>query len=877
MELLGSKIKTIIISLLVLAMVGTVTALTLNFRSGSNGIGYNLAKNLYDATDEILLALNNLSQQAGKAEIITAVDTSEKVIGLVFQGLSSAEINYRILQLLSEYRIQADFFLTGMLAAENSDFLIELQNKGHRIGSNTLHGFRKMENCAQEELLDDFARANTIIKSVTGKKPHLLMCNGTVYTDNLLEAAYAAGHKKVVKSTVFLNYQSFKNYTQVLNYVKNLKKGSIITIKMAGVLEEDEYDQPLEQVVVGEAPKIAINDAPKEKLTEDEKLLQMVGWLLKSLNENGYRIVGLEELESYKTNDKSSRKTDSPKITQLAITKSLPGKDNSSGRNTTSLEDNLQALNILRELNNGRKAKEYRTIYTTEKALSYTFYGIQNREVLHKVLDHLDAINAKGTFFVSKNDLLSHTEAVKEIAARGHELGICLLESVDKDFYSVLASITFIQEEVNKLTGQSPHLVRYPYDMKLGDEILEAISAANCTVVWQNVSIASSAVGRKGTLEEVLANVFGDRHVTAQRGYIIYFRMDYYEDPELIPAAVLKITKDRVDTVAFNDGVKHNGSSYAIKSVGDILAGDKIYTYPVAEKDILSTVKNAIYPGHLLGYSPTEKFNFMLSRYVGNPSLNTSSTLPGFTEEELTKINKSGRFTDDKVLFLTFDDWSYDKPINQILYVLNKHQVKASFFIRTNYVQNNPNILRAIAEEGHDVGSHSDQHLPFAFLESQPDDEITSYRSLNSEEVSERKSDLLLSYTKLQSVIGDLYLDGRPALNTYFRPPTLAMSRSGMEGIFDLGFSYIVNGDFSTFDYEDTDPQALADKILNGLVLSGGNKRKIQNGSIIILHLNDFPTKSLDSPNVTAQALDIVIPILKSQGYRFARLSDYLR
>ena len=31
-----------------------------------------------------------------------------------------------------------------------------------------------------------------------------------------------------------------------------------------------------------------------------------------------------------------------------------------------------------------------------------------------------------------------------------------------------------------------------------------------------------------------------------------------------------------------------------------------------------------------------------------------------------------------------------------------------------------------------------------------------------------------------------------------------------------------------------------------------------------------------DSSNITAKALDIAIPILKSKGYRFAKLSDYI-
>ena len=97
-----------------------------------------------------------------------------------------------------------------------------------------------------------------------------------------------------------------------------------------------------------------------------------------------------------------------------------------------------------------------------------------------------------------------------------------------------------------------------------------------------------------------------------------------------------------------------------------------------------------------------------------------------------------------------------------------------------------------------------------------------------------------------------------------------------MEAIFDMGFSHIVSGDFSTHDYEDTDAEFLADKIINGMVTGSGNIRKIQNGSILVMHMSDYKNIPIHSPNVTAEALDKAIPILKSNGYSFARLSDYL-
>jgi peptidoglycan/xylan/chitin deacetylase (PgdA/CDA1 family) len=398
--------------------------------------------------------------------------------------------------------------------------------------------------------------------------------------------------------------------------------------------------------------------------------------------------------------------------------------------------------------------------------------------------------------------------------------------------------------------------------------------------MWQDLSIASSRVGPGANLEAVLDNAFHEGNYTAGRGYVIYYRMDYYKDPNVIPDAMLKIAENRIDTIAYEDGIEDNGSAYTIKPIGEILKGDKVYNYPLNDQDILALVKDRIYPGHLEDYTHLGKFDYIKSRYIGNPDVSAINTLPGFTEEEVTEIDKTGRFTDDPVLFLTFDDWATDKAINQLLYVLDKHGVKASFFVRTNYIHNNPNILRAIAEAGHDVASHSDQHLPFAIRgEDIEEDGYTKpmYHSLNDEEIAERRQDLLSSYNKLQYTIGDVSVNGRPALTTLFRPPTLAMSREGMEAIFDMGFSHIVSGDVSMQDYDETDPEVLADRLINGTITEGGREVKVQNGSILILHMSDFKQNPISDPNVTAKALDIAIPVWKSKGYGFARLSDYLR
>ena len=882
----GTK-KAIFLTICILLIIALLVGVVVTFLSrGRRTISVDdIGK--YDATKEIEEALENLSKEDTRAKVLRKVNTKAKVVALTFQGLSDSVTNEKILELLIRYKYKANFFIPGIAAAENSDFVKKLHDMGHRIGSNTLVPSSRMHELSQEELIEDFVRANYVFDTIIGEKPTTLLCNDTKYTGDLLKAAYAVGHKMVVQPTQYLSYQSFINYSEVLGYVKRLDEGSIIAVKMDGVLEEGEYEPPPDPAKPAIDKQAGI--ARLEKLDPEVRLNLVVGWLLKALDRTNYKVVFVEDLETYRgakggEDKKEEAKAPPKKVTVVKTGKSPtykpPVPPASKPADTDFKDFSREELEQLRKQNNGKKAREHSTVYTTEKALSYAFYGIANEEVFNRVMENLDVLGAKGTFFITRKDLLNHADRVKEIAKAGHEIGICLTEHQDKDFYSALNTILIIQREVNKLTQQTPTLVRYPYYIELKDEILEAVSSAGCRVMWQDFSIASSRVGPGANLEAVLDNAINDGNLSVRRGYIVYYRMDYYKDPNVIPDAMLKIAENRIDTIAYEDGIEDNGSAYTIKPIGEILKGDKVYNYPLNDQDILALVKDRIYPGHLEDYTHLGKFDYIKSRYIGNPDVSAINTLPGFTEEEVTEIDKTGRFTDDPVLFLTFDDWATDKAINQLLYVLDKHGVKASFFVRTNYIHNNPNILRAIAEASHDVASHSDQHLPFAIRgEDIEEDGYTKpmYHSLNDEEIAERRQDLLSSYNKLQYVIGDVSVNGRPALTTLFRPPTLAMSREGMEAIFDMGFSHIVSGDVSMQDYDETDPEVLADRLINGTITEGGREVKVQNGSILILHMSDFKQNPISDPNVTAKALDIAIPVWKSKGYGFARLSDYLR
>lgn len=66
--------------------------------------------------------------------------------------------------------------------------------------------------------------------------------------------------------------------------------------------------------------------------------------------------------------------------------------------------------------------------------------------------------------------------------------------------------------------------------------------------------------------------------------------------------------------------------------------------------------------------------------------------------------------TDDKVVYLTFDDGPSSKVTPQILDILNQYNVKATFFVIAQNAEQNPDIIKRAADEGHTVASHTYSH-----------------------------------------------------------------------------------------------------------------------------------------------------------------------
>lgn len=495
----------------------------------------------------------------------------------------------------------------------------------------------------------------------------------------------------------------------------------------------------------------------------------------------------------------------------------------------------------LRQKNDGKLADPVKGLNTAEPAVAYVFYGLGRIDELSDVLSSLSVIDGVGTFFVTAKEIEDYPEQIRMIKTAGHTVGIAIFPKKDAEYYGLCHELLKVREALEKEGFSAVRLVLQPWG-ECGEAVREAVSAIGGTLVSYDLSFARNDNRQALSAQQVVNSVYKDDDGSLHRGQVTCFRLNYFDRRSLMGELIEELSVAR--------------NVYAVRGLDALLADEKMqYTYPLPTEQILPQVRDRIYRGQL----QDDFMERIVERYIGNRDVAYSAQFPGFSSEEIALLDKTGKIPNkENAVFLTFDDWGTDKSITDILNVLEKHNVKATFFVRTQYVVNNPNLLRAIALAGHEVASHTNIHMPLAHDQEGK----WSFTSITEEEALALKDDLEESYRTLQSIIGDITLEnGKPALSRLFRPPTMAVSREGMEAVLDCGFTYIINGSYTSRDY-------LA---ANAVRLARNLRSNIRSGSVAILHMSA-------SGVYTAEALDLFLTENEGSNnpYNFVRLSDYL-
>ena len=226
---------------------------------------------------------------ANPVPLLCGVETDKRVVSLVFEGYTDDSTMNAIAEVLEEKEIPAVFFLSGITANEHPSTLRKLAG-GFEIGNYGMGGGKHLENYSAFENAEKFKLAQEQITQATGKRPTLLRCNNTEYTEDVLRAASAAGLSAAVQPTAYLNHRSFKNADEAYSYALHVLRGSILSIKLGQELDEEEYDDLGERL--DERPAIDPKPGIRWEWSSEEEIYasipELVKWLIEALENFGY-------------------------------------------------------------------------------------------------------------------------------------------------------------------------------------------------------------------------------------------------------------------------------------------------------------------------------------------------------------------------------------------------------------------------------------------------------------------------------------------------------------------------------------------------------------------------------------------------------------
>jgi peptidoglycan-N-acetylmuramic acid deacetylase len=226
----------------------------------------------------------------------------------------------------------------------------------------------------------------------------------------------------------------------------------------------------------------------------------------------------------------------------------------------------------------------------------------------------------------------------------------------------------------------------------------------------------------------------------------------------------------------------------------------------------------------LVGYNDAKSWWFSRNSTHEPPSAQRDIAIKNYDAYYLGDVSR-------KVIYLTFDEGYENGCTAKILDTLKENDVKAAFFVTKSYIQDQPELIKRMVDEGHIVGNHSVSH---------PD-----MTTLSDEKIKEEIEGCAQYF---EEVTGE-------EMPKFFRPPAGAYSIRTLEKTNELGYKTI----FWSFAYKDW----LVDEQPGEQAAYSMAMNNSHNGSIMLLH-------AVSQSNT--DALDRIIKDLKAEGYSFESL-----
>ena len=186
---------------------------------------------------------------------------------------------------------------------------------------------------------------------------------------------------------------------------------------------------------------------------------------------------------------------------------------------------------------------------------------------------------------------------------------------------------------------------------------------------------------------------------------------------------------------------------------------------------------------------------------------------------------------DNKAVSLTFDAAWGNEDTQQLIDILDRYGVKATFFLVGEWVDKYPESVRALYDAGMEIGNHSDTHAHMA--------------KLSAKEIMD---EVAFCNTKIQDVTGGEV--------TLFRCPYGEYDDEVITSVNGMGM-YSIQWNVDSLDWKDLSASDIYKRVTG----------KVVPGSIILFH---------NAAKHTPQALPDIIEYLLSEGYEIVPVSELL-
>ena len=187
---------------------------------------------------------------------------------------------------------------------------------------------------------------------------------------------------------------------------------------------------------------------------------------------------------------------------------------------------------------------------------------------------------------------------------------------------------------------------------------------------------------------------------------------------------------------------------------------------------------------------------------------------------------------------LTFDDGPAQPTTRQIMDLLDKYSVKATFFVSGANALSHPEIIREIIARGHTIGNHSFHHNPFLMLRS--------YNYLYQEIFRAQE---VLSKMGIQTLA--------------FRPP-VGIINPKLSPVLDKLGMFCVTFSCRAFDAGNRRVKNLGSKIL----------KKVKADDIILLH--DVPPRRKEESVILLAEIESILSGLAARSLKIVPLSTLI-